>query len=172
MRPEVSFEISFGKGADSSALVVFEPDKERNLGADGKEKTRFAPGEDYFFRLHFDTRKLYPACDPIATHGDVETQGQDLRSIEQEFLWMVVEDKHTLTCIPYSPLTVRWYGKAGTGLRRVDLLTATITGGILPALGLVSYQAQYNLYRLITPKVELGADEIYPIRICSYMEGV
>ncbi len=160
-----SLVVSFGEGANSDALVMLELDPEMN-----EEKTSFAPGDEIFFRLHHDT-SVRLSKKPVATHGHIDEQGAGNRVIEQQLLWTDHEDTHELSYIPFAGLSWGEYGNQVTDMRKSGSRTAIIEGGVMPALTLVQYSADFLLFRLISPLVELAEDESYPITIVAYMEA-
>lgn len=160
--------VRFGVGADSSALVVFEADDLLNVDAAGQPRSQTSPGDIYNFRLQHDP--VLRLGSMRATAGQVVTGSFGLRNIEQDLLFAEVHDRHDLSHIPNDGLSVRWFGNEAAGLRRTEMRTVRISGGTLPALGRVSYQAMMRLFNLRTPKVELAEGESWPIIIIATME--
>lgn len=158
--------VKFGSAAAAGALVVFELDDAMNDG-----KTSFAPGKDIFLRLHHDS-SVRLSKDPLATHGQIDNQGTGYRSIEQQLLWEDSETEHDLSYVPVGLLDASYYGNEASNLAKSGDRTVTIGGGDLPALSLVSYSAEFFLFRLIAPEVELEENGSYPVVVVAYMEEV
>lgn len=170
MSVAASLVVTFGDGVDSNDLVVMEFDKIMNVDAAGEEKTQFSPGDEVYFLIHHAS--ILRIGSVKATSGMVVAQGRVTRAREQQLLWTAVEEEQELSCIPSTGLTAVWYGNAATGLKKNGLRTATISGGVLPALSLVSYSAGFSLYKIITPLVDLAEGESWPITIVAEMEAV
>lgn len=165
-----SLLIEFGSGADESALVKLEPDAVMNVDAAGEEKTQFSPGDEFFFLLHFDPAKLRLGR-MSATGGMIVPQGAVTRERSKEMLWDMLDDEHELDYLPASGLTAAWYWREGVGLKRTGQRTVVITGGELPVEGMISHQAGFTLYKLLTPVVELAENEQKKITITVTMEA-
>ena len=170
MSVAASLVVTFGDGANAGDLVVMEFDKIMNVDAAGEEKTQFSPGDEVFFIIHHASTLRVGSVK--ATSGMIVAQGRVTRAREQQLLWTAIDEEQELSCIPSSGLTAVWYGNVATGLKKSGLRTVTISGGVLPALSLVGYSASFAMYKLITPLVELGADESWPITIVAEMEAV
>ncbi len=170
MSVAASLVVTFGDGADSSDLVVMEFDKIMNVDAVSEEKTQFAPGDEVFFLIHHASTLRIGSVK--ATAGMVVSQGRVTRAREQQLLWTAVDEEQELSCIPSSALTAVWYGNEATGFKKSGFRAVTISGGVLPALSLVSYSAVFAMYKIITPFVELAEGESWPITIVAEMEAV
>ncbi len=157
-----SLLVKFGSDAGSDALVILELDGDMN-----GEKTSFAPGDEIFFRLHHDSSVQLDKI--AATHGQITGQGTGPRSIEQYLLFGESDDTHDLSNIPLGSLSELWLGNQATGLRKSGSRTVSITGGVLPALGRITYSASFSLFRLLAPDVDLATDESYQLVIVAYM---
>jgi len=157
--------VSFGSAGASGALVVFELDEAMNDG-----KTSFAPEDEVFLRLHHETSVQLERI--AATHGQIDFQGAGYRSIEQQLLWEDAETEHELSYVPNGGLAAIYYGNEASSLKKSGDRMAVISGGVFPALSLVSYSSGFSLFRLITPKIVLAENEIYPISVVAYMEEV
>ena len=166
-----SLKVSFGSSARAGhGLVKLELDAKMNVDSAGKEVSSFAPGDNIYFRLHHDDTVQLARM--AATHGDIDAQGTGTRPIEEELLWVEEADEHELSYVPFGGVSGFWFGNEGTGLKKSDTRRVIVTGGVFPALGLVSYVADFLLYRLVAPDVELGPDDTWPVRIVGYMEDV
>lgn len=159
-----SLVVRFGSGADSSALVRLELDDVLNDG-----KTSFSPGDTINIRLHHDSSVQLGRM--LSTDGMMAWQGHGLRQISEQFLFAEPDDVHQLSCVPASSLSTGFYGREATGLLRSSSRDVVISGGDLPSLAAIDYQADFLLYRLLAPEMELSDDESYPIYIVAYMES-
>ena len=56
-REQVALVVTFGAGADSSAVQHVEPDTHLKVDADGQAKSSFGPGDPYYFILQWDALK-------------------------------------------------------------------------------------------------------------------
>lgn len=162
-----SLIVTFGSGADSSALVKMEFDKVMNVDAAGEEKNSFSPGDEIFFLVHHDSTVQVDRIK--ATSGMVVDQGPVNRDRTQELLFRAITDTHELDYILAGGITAKWYGNEGTGLKKSGNRTVLITGGVMPAQVAVSYSVAMRLYKLVTPAVELAEDESWPITIVAYV---
>ncbi len=169
MEIAASTVVSFGSDADSSALVVFELDPVLNVDVDGNEITSFGPGDDVFMRLHHDSSVELARI--AATDGHVAGYGSGARDVEQLLSWVDVDAENDLDHIPLSAIAATFYGNEATGLRRIGKTDLVVSGGVFPALSLLQYTAEYQLFRLIAPVVELEDGETYPVEVVAYMEA-
>lgn len=161
--------VNFGAGANSTDLVVLEFDELLNVDAAGEQKTQFAPGDSIYFRIHHAPTLRVGAM--AATSGQVVVQGKVSRERSEQLLWETVSDSHELACIPAGGLDATWHGNSGSGLRKAVPRSALITGGVMPAVATVTYRAEFSLYKLLTPSVQLAEGESWPITIVAYMEA-
>ncbi len=160
--------IQFGEGADSSALVKMEWDEVLNVDAAGEGKSSFAPGDPaYFFIHHAPTLRIGRVA---VTHGQIVKQAMITRTRKQELDFVEVTDGVELEYLPAGPLTTKWCGNAGVGLKRT-VRKMGISGGDLPALAQVSYPIAAQGYKVITPEVALAEGESYPIKVYAWMEA-
>ena len=163
--------VSFGGGSASNALIKLELDDKMNVDSSGEEISSFAPGDNIYFRLHHDTTVQLARM--ASTDGEVEAQGSGSRTITEELLWVYLDDEHELGYVPNnSGITSSHYGSEPSDIKKSGTKKMVISGGELPALSLVTYSANFSLYRLIAPDVDLAEDESWPVRIVAYMEDV
>ena len=168
MSVAASLVVRFGEGADSTELVAMEFDAAMNLDAAGEEKREFSPGDPVFFLVHHaPTLRIGQVK---ASCGMVVAQGAVSREKEQQLLWTAAGEEQELSYVPASAVTPLWYGNVAAGLRKTGLRTMTVSGGLLPALSLVRHAVTFHLYKLLTPPVELGEGEEWPITIVAWME--
>ena len=164
MTTETTIVVEFGTGADSSALVVIELDDQVNIGADGKTKTSFVPGDEPGFIVHFDPAAL--RIESVkSSSGMVVDQGNVSRARTKSMQFSAT-DPQTMTHIPAGSVNGTWYGN--DPVISVDGRQITPTG-IIPAIGEIAYTIAARAYKLIPPPLELGQDDTWPVLVVVTM---
>ena len=158
--------VEFGDGADSGALVVVELDDMVNLDRDGKPKTRFFPGDEPGFIVHYDQAALRIGR-VSASSGQVVDVGAVTRARTAQVNFPVPGERQELPHIPAGQISWRWYGNApaiGQDGRSI------VPSGDLPAIGDADYTISCRAYRLIPPPLDLSGDETWPVLVVVTME--
>ena len=163
-----SLIVSFGDQVSSDSIFVMELDDVLNVGMDGEPKTSFYPCDNIFFLIHHEPGLTINSLK--STSGQIVPQGSVTRNRKNQLLWISEEDTHRLSYIPSSSLVPTWYGNIATGMSVSDMVSVSISGGVLPALCLAEYSAVFKLYKLIAPCVLLGVDEEWPIVVVAEVE--
>jgi hypothetical protein len=167
MAAEAIIVIEFGEGVDSTALAVIELDDAVNIGADGKPKSQFAPGEAAGFVVHYDPAAL--RIDRVASSsGMVVDRGEVVR--DRSTMVQLVSDPVTLPHIPAGGVSIAWMGNAPAIDQDGRRLSSADTAR-LPAIGTASYRINCHAYRLEPPVMSLADGEQWQVLVVVYMEA-
>lgn len=171
--------VQFGEDVpEDQAFAKVELDDTRNLDSEGNPKTQFAPGEEPYFLLHFDTTALY--IDRIdCTGGQVVAEGSEPQSREQQLLFIKTgedDGELQLSYIPAGPIALDWQqAQAGQHFREGVDFTATdrrveVTGNV-PCMADATYPVSFFLYRLIPPPMVLAEEQTCSVVVVVYLEA-
>ncbi len=166
-----SFQVTFGEGADSSALVKYEFDKKLNIDAAGEEVTQFSPGDNIFFLIHFDSSKLRIGNVRATHYGQIVKQNIVPRIRSQMLFFSAATDTVELDYIPSAEPEATWYGNVASQLKMIAQRQMGISGGELPAKCQVEYPVLFQGYKFISPELELAEGDSWPIDIEIIMEA-
>lgn len=160
--------VEFGEGADSSAFVAVELDETLNKNADGSEKSQWYPGDQVWFWLQYDEAVL--RLDRIvSTSGMVVAAGEVSRTREQALTWTVADDPVELSHQPSGPVSLHYYGRAGTGMRQ-EGRQIRMAGGV-PCTADATLPLRVLLYRYVPPPMTLAEDQTWRSVIVVYLEA-
>jgi len=147
--------------ADNKPVLTL--DDTLNIGADGKVKTQFLPGERVYVLLQIPDGVVVTdvRCSDgsIAKVGDVSREQTDRLTIDE------ASDQLTLSKIPAGDLEPTWYGNSGS--LSLDGKTLTVSGD-LPAIVDLTYAYTATSYILSGPAVALAGGEEWPVRVTAY----
>lgn len=162
--------VRFGQGATAGAdLFLVELDAELNretVDGEDREKTKFYPGDEIHFLLHFDQTK-YRVTSVKATAGQVQMNQWVSRTHEEELLFEAVSEAVELSHYPSSAPSITWFGRSANVSRDGRSLTADDA----PCLGIANYTYRAWSGKLVPPSVDLDDGEEYPLAIVVYVEA-
>lgn len=158
---------------DVNGDIIMELDDELNLDANGeKGNTSFSPGDTVYFRIQNNSSSL-TVGKILSTDGSIyEHAIAKSRSMQDQYLWTDDNTENELSYRPSSALEVISYGNIATVVRAgIFKIIAPLTkGDKSPALTDITYDSKFDIYKLITPEIELESDETYEVVIVLYTE--
>lgn len=164
---DATIVVKFGDSvSDGDKFFVVELDDEKNINNDGEVLTQFVPGDNIYFLMHYDKTKL-KIVDIKTSDGQVHLFGDTTRENTIEMIFVDEESKHELPHIPNNTPTASWYGNVANINRDERIITVDSW----PCIGNISYRYKATSAKLVTPNVDLEAEEIYRIVIAIYTEA-
>ncbi len=148
--------VTFGVSGSGAEGVAFEADPVRNVDSTGEAKSSFTEDDDFFFLLNFDRTKV-KINKVLSSDGQVFPQGPVSQRREHGLDFLEINSldyKPSVSYKPNSPLSIRWVGR-NKGLSPVldpEAKTVDIRGGAVPCKAVVSYNVDFDSYKLVSPK--------------------
>ena len=162
--------VPFGSSAvAANGSLIAEWDDSKNLDADGNVKTTWLPGEYRDLLVHHDNSVIVHAVK--ATGGTFGSPSDENLSRSELVGFPFAGKPQALQYLPSDKLVYDWKGNVGRDTSNVGK-EVTIGSGDFPCLAMITYPVDFVRYRLQTKKMELAADETFPLRIYVYYEEV
>lgn len=164
---KVTLQVDFTDSSLSTAFVLPEFDKVKNLDADGNLKSEFYQDDSIFLAVcHDDTVKVKEIIPTL--NGLIRKIGTASRTEVQRIFFKGPTDKVSLSYIPDGGVAVSWYGRDSEIVQDGQVVTARPGYAIAD----VSYNYTVVLYSFQLG-VELGVsvDEKYPLGFTTIMEA-
>jgi len=158
---------------DGDGDIIMELDDELNLDIDGEGgNTSFSPGDIVYFRIQNNSSSL-KVEKILSTDGDIYQHSlEKQRNMQEQYLWIDDDTENKLSYKPSSALEVISYGNTATIKRTgtFKIISPITNGEKRPALTDIAYDSKFDIYKLITPEIELENDETYEVVIVLYTE--
>lgn len=154
-------------GEDSGVQLFL--DEVANVNADGSAKTEFYPGDVVAMLLIVPPEFLLLSVQ--STDGMVAATGSVSRTREDRVLFAEKSELLSLSQLPASAVSPKFYGKSAT----ITVDKQSVTASAAPCIADLSYNYTARQYKLTAPgSLNIGTEEgdDWPIGVVVYVEAI